>query len=107
MATIKITDENFTKEVVESKIPVLIDFWAEWCGPCQMMGPVFEELSGEYDEKLKFAKLNTDNFGNIAQDYGIRGIPCLILTIKGKEQGRITGFAPKDAIKQKIDQLLK
>lgn len=107
MSLVYLNDENFQKEVVESNIPVIIDFWAEWCGPCRMMGPVFEELSEEYKGKLKFAKLNTEESPELSMKYDITGIPALILTSKGKEVDRIVGFAPKAIMKQQIDNILK
>jgi len=107
MAIIHLTNENFKKTVKESKLPVLIDFWAPWCGPCQMMGPVFEEISNNYTGKIVFAKLNTEDFPDLVSGFGIQGIPALILTKNGKEVNRIVGFAPKDILKQKIDAMYK
>ena len=106
MALTYLNKDNFQKEVVESEIPVIIDFWAEWCGPCKMMAPLFEELSKEYEGKLKFAKLNTDENQELAIKYNITGIPCLAITKKGKEVDRIVGFGPKSYVKQKIDEIL-
>jgi thioredoxin 1 len=107
MAVIHVGKDSFDKEVRQSKVPVLTDFWADWCMPCKMMGPVFEELSNEYDGKIKFVKVNTDEEGPLATEYDISGIPCLVLMDKGKEIDRIVGFAPKPALKQKIDAVLK
>lgn len=107
MSTIKIDEKNFEKEIVKADNPVIIDFWAGWCGPCQMMGPVFEELSNEYEGKMAFAKINTDEESALASQFQIQGIPCLIVTKNGKEIDRITGFAPKDALKEKIDKILE
>ncbi|MCK5630214.1 MAG: thioredoxin [Nanoarchaeota archaeon] len=107
MATIKINKDNFQEEITNSQIPVIIDFWASWCGPCQMMGPVFEELSNDYEGKLKFAKISTEDDPELANQFQIQGIPCLIITKDGKEIDRITGFAPKDILKQKIDEIMK
>ena len=99
---------NFQKDVVEKSFekPVLVDFWAEWCGPCKMMGPVFEELSTSYTGKLKFAKLNVDQYQMLAGQYGIRGIPCLIVMKDGVEIDRIVGYAPKEMLQAKINEIL-
>lgn len=107
MAVEHITPENFKEIVQDSKLPVLIDFWAPWCGPCQMMGPVFEELSGNYTEKLVFAKLNTEDHPELAGQFGIQGIPSLLFIKDGKEVSRIVGFAPKPMLQQKIDSALQ
>jgi len=107
MASIKITKDNFDEKIKQSNLPVLIDFWASWCGPCQMMGPVFEELSDDYADKLVFAKLSTEEEPDLAGQYNITGIPCLILAKEGKEVDRIVGFLPKDGLKQKIDEAMK
>jgi thioredoxin 1 len=107
MATVKITKENFQEEVAESNIPVVVDFWAPWCMPCRMMGPVFEELSGEYEGKVKFAKVNTEEEQEIAAYFQIRGIPSLSVIIDGGEVSRIVGFSQKESLKEKIDKILK
>ena len=96
--------EQFNKETKDTN--VIIDFWAEWCGPCRMMSPVFEQLSTEFKGKLKFAKVNTDELGEISQKYGIQGIPSLIVLKNGKEVDRIVGFAPKEMLKAKINSAL-
>ena len=98
---------NFEKEVVESEIPVIIDFWAEWCAPCRMIAPIFKELAGEYEGKLKFGKLNVDENQDIAMRYGIQGIPTMMIFKKGMIVDRIVGAMPKPLLKQKIDQILE
>jgi thioredoxin 1 len=104
--TINVTSSNFEKEVVKSEIPVIIDFWASWCGPCQMMGPVFEDLSKDFDGKLKFAKVNVEEEESLPAQFGVSGIPCLIVTKKGKEIDRIVGFAPKEVLREKIKEII-
>ena len=100
------TKENFENEVIKSELPVIVDFWAEWCGPCKMMGPVFEELSKEYKGKLKFVKVDTEEFPEISGQYGIQGIPSLLVLKSGTEIGRIVGFNPKEELKAKIDKII-
>ena len=103
---LEITNENFEAEVKNHDGPVLIDFWAGWCGPCQMMGPVFEELSKDYEGKIKFVKINTDENQDLSGKFGVSGIPCLILTEQGEEKNRIVGFMQKEALKDKIDSII-
>ncbi len=103
-----LTETTFQTEVLQSSIPVIVDFWAEWCGPCKMLAPVLEELSQEFQgkNKLKFAKISTEDYPDIAGQYEITGIPCLIVFNKGKEVDRIIGFSPKPMLKQKIEVVL-
>jgi len=103
---LKINADNFEIEVMNSEIPVIIDFWAAWCAPCQMMGPAFEELSKDYTGKLNFAKISTEESPALANQFNITGIPCLVITKQGKEVDRIVGFAPKEVLKEKIDVIL-
>jgi len=105
--TIKnLTPENFHDEVLESSTPVIIDFFAEWCGPCKMMAPVFDEVSKDYKGKLKFLKIDTQRQEVLASRFNIRGIPCLIVLKNGKEIGRIVGFMPEESLKEKIDEII-
>lgn len=90
-----ITDENFEQEVLQSEIPVLIDLWAEWCGPCHMVAPIVEQLAAEYNGKLKVGKLDVDTSPMIPGSYGVQGIPTLLLFKNGQEVGRIVGARPK------------
>ncbi|PIN72304.1 thioredoxin [Candidatus Woesearchaeota archaeon CG08_land_8_20_14_0_20_47_9] len=106
MSLTHLDSKNFEKEVAQSDKPVIIDFWAPWCGPCQMMAPVFEELSREYEGRLRFAKLNTDEEPELASRFSIRGIPCLIVVKAGREIDHIIGFMPKQQLKQQIDAIL-
>ena len=104
---VNINQENFKKEVVESKMPVVIDFWAAWCGPCKMMAPVFEELSKEYKGKVKFVKVNTEEEPELSGAFHIRGIPTLSIVKGDTEINRIVGFLPKDQLKKQIDNNIK
>lgn len=92
------TDANFTKDVLESDIPVLVDFWAEWCGPCKSIAPILEELSKEYQGKVKFLKLNVDDNNESPARYGVRGIPSLILFKNGSVAGTKVGLQPKSQL---------
>lgn len=102
-----ITLNNFEKEVINSKIPVILDFYADWCGPCQMMGPIFESISMDYKGKLKFAKVDTSTEEGLSMKYSIQGIPCLIVLKRGEEIGRIIGLNNAETLKKKIDSFLK
>ncbi|MFH1942784.1 MAG: thioredoxin [bacterium] len=103
---IVINDANFQKEVLESDVPVLVDFWAPWCSPCRMMGPVVEELASDYDGKVKVGKLNTDENPKMAGEYGVISIPTIIIFKDGKPNDQIIGVVPKGTIAKKLDSLL-
>jgi thioredoxin 1 len=103
---IEITDGNFETEVIQSDTPVLIDFWAPWCGPCRMVSPIVEEIASDYEGKLKVGKLNTDDNQQIASRFGIMSIPTLMIFKGGEVKERIVGAQPKVAIVSKIDKVL-
>ena len=105
MATVELNNENFENEVLKSDKPVVVDFWASWCGPCRMMGPIFEELSNDISD-IKFAKLSTEEYGDKASEYNIMSIPTLVVFKEGKEVGRISGVMPKEDLKEKINGFL-
>ncbi len=99
MSHIELSKENFAKEVTEERsCPVLVDFWATWCGPCQMLSPVIEELADELDGEVKVCKMDCDENSDFIMDMGIMTIPCLVLFNGGKEKGRLIGYNEKDAI---------
>jgi len=104
---VAINQANFKQAVLEAKLPVLVDFWAEWCGPCRAVAPVVEELSKEYSGKVEFAKINVDENATLASQYGIMSIPTLILFKKGKPAEQIIGFRPKTELKKLLDNHLK
>jgi len=103
---LEITESNFEKEVIESTIPVLIDFWAVWCGPCKMIAPVVEDLSKEYAGKLKVGKCDVDSNQAVAVKYGIRSIPTLLVFKGGKVVQQIIGATSKQVVKSKLDGIL-
>ncbi len=104
--TREVTDGNFDQEVIKSALPTLVDFWAPWCGPCRMVSPIVEELAGEYDGKVNFVKVNTDENPSTATRYGIRSIPTLLVFKGGAPVGQIIGFRPKSDIKRRLDSVL-
>ena len=95
MAELKITRENFENEVMKSNIPVLIDFWAPWCGPCRMMGPIIEQLAEEYEGKARVGKVNVDEEGELSQAFGVMSIPTIVLVKDGKVVRQAVGARPK------------
>ena len=103
--TRKFTSDNFEKEVLNSSIPVLVDFWAEWCGPCKMLTPVIDELANEFNDKISIGKLNVDENSDIASNYGIRSIPCLLFFKNGKVEKQIMGAVPKSEISETLNNL--
>ena len=106
MHPIEITDSNFAAEVEQSDVPVLIDFWAVWCGPCRMIAPIVEELAGEYDGKAKIGKVDVDNNPMIAGKFGIRSIPTLLIFKGGQVVDQIVGAVPKGSIVDKLNAQL-
>ena len=98
MAELKITRENFENDVMKSNIPVLIDFWAPWCGPCQMMGPIIEQLAEEYEGKAKVGKVNVDEEGELSQAFGVMSIPTIVLVKDGKVVKQAVGARPKTEV---------
>ena len=99
---IRINDGNFDEQVLKSELPVLVDFWAEWCAPCSMIAPVVEEITRQYDGKLKVCKLSVDEGPNTAARYGIRGIPSLFIFKDGQVVDQIVGVVSKETIEEKI-----
>jgi thioredoxin 1 len=102
---IELTDEDFDNVVASSDVPVLVDFWAPWCGPCRMMAPVIEEIADEYSEKIKVCKINTDDARESAIEFGVTSIPTIFLIKEGKVQNKWTGPTNKDKIISAIEQL--
>jgi thioredoxin 1 len=103
---IELTESNFKQEVLESQIPVLVDFWASWCMPCQMIGPVVESIGQEYTGKLKVGKVNVDQAGALAAQYSIMSIPALLLFKNGQVVDSVIGAVPKDYLTERINKIL-
>lgn len=101
--TVNLTDSNFESEVLKSDVPVLVDFWAEWCGPCKKIGPVVDELAEEYEGKLKVGKVNVDDNSEVSMKYQIRSIPALMIFKNGEVVDQIIGAVPKSVLKKQVD----
>ncbi len=104
--TIKLDKANFNEEVLAAEIPVLVDFWAPWCGPCRMIGPIIDELADDYQGKVKIGKVNVDDNPDLAASFSISSIPTLVLFKDGKEIQKIIGVTPKPQLKTILDSLI-
>ena len=102
----ELTSNDFKTEVLESDSPVLVDFWAEWFGPCKVIAPVIEELALDYDGKVKFGKLNVDDHNQVASEYGVRSIPTLLVFKNGAVVNQIVGAVPKERIAESLDTVI-
>jgi thioredoxin 1 len=105
-STVAVTEQTFDSEVIKSEVPVLVDFWATWCGPCKMIAPIVEDLAGEYQGKLKVLKLDVDENSGVAAKYSVMSIPTLGIFSKGELIERIVGYMPKEQLKKRIDAAL-
>ena len=103
---ITLTDDSFQSEVIESSVPVLVDFWAIWCGPCRVVAPIVDELAEEYDGRVKVGKVDVDSEQKIAADFGIRSIPTLLIFKDGKQADEIVGAVPKNDLVKKLESVL-
>jgi thioredoxin len=102
---VTLTQENFTQQVLQSPAPVLVDFWAEWCGPCKMIAPLLDELADEYDGKIKIGKVNIDEHQGLAAEYGVRAIPTLLVFNKGQVAEQMIGAKSKRDLKASLDRV--
>lgn len=105
-AVLEVSEQNFKNEVLESDKPVLVDFWAPWCFPCKMLGPVIDSISQKFAPGLKVVKLNTQDHPKLTSDYNVQGIPCLLLFKNGQEVERLVGFMPENALEEKLKTLV-
>ncbi|MEW6448225.1 MAG: thioredoxin [Bacillota bacterium] len=103
---LEVNERNFEKEVLQSSVPVMVDFWAAWCGPCRSMSPVVEQVADEFAGRVKVAKLNVDENQSLTQRYGIKGIPTLLFFQNGKVVAQEVGYTPKDSVTQKLNRIL-
>ena len=106
MVASQVTDSTFKQEVLESEVPVLVDFWAPWCGPCRMVAPVVEEISDQYDGQVKVVKVNTDENPSVASQYGIRSIPTLMIFKGGQRVDMVVGAVPKTTLSNTLEKYL-
>jgi thioredoxin 1 len=104
---LNITDAEFQEKVMENDLPVIVDFWAPWCGPCKMVGPILDKMAVEYDGKMVITKVNTDEHPAHAQEYGVRGIPTMLFVSGGKVVHRQTGALPEPMLREVVDQFLE
>ena len=104
--TIELTDDNFEDEISNTEVPILVDYWAEWCGPCRMVGPVVEELAKDYDGRAVVGKVNVDHQGDISMKYGVRNIPTILFLKGGEVVDKSVGAVPKNVLIEKLDALL-
>ena len=102
----QVTDSTFKQEVIDSEIPVLVDFWAPWCGPCKMVGPIVDEVATQYEGRVKVVKLNTDENPSVASEYGIRSIPTLIVFKGGQKVDMVVGAVPKTTLANTLEKYL-
>ncbi|HEU0021695.1 MAG TPA: thioredoxin [Dehalococcoidia bacterium] len=105
-APVNVSESSWEEAVIKSDLPVMVDFWAEWCGPCKMIAPTVHDLAEEYTGKMNVAKVDVDSAPNIAMKYGVRSIPALIFFKGGKPVDQVVGALPKGALKKKIDAVL-
>jgi thioredoxin 1 len=105
-AAAQVTDSTFKQEVLESEVPVLVDFWAPWCGPCRMVGPIVEEIATQYEGQIKVVKVNTDENPAVASQYGIRSIPTLMVFKDGQRVDMVVGAVPKTTLSSTLDKYL-
>jgi thioredoxin 1 len=103
---VEITDANFEELVLKSSVPVVVDFWAEWCGPCRMIGPIIEEMSGEYEGKAIIGKVNVDQNPGVSAQFGIRNIPTILFVKNGEIADKSVGAVPKQQLTSKLDAIL-